>query len=412
MNNSNQRPAGTGGQPRRPTPARPGARPQRRQGTPPNGRAPQQQPKKQRKRSENRWFRAIVMVLCTLGLCIFLAIFILQSANDLFGLNQEDKQIEVTIPAGATRSQVASILSKAGVVDQNLTFQLYASIKEGQRYLPGTYVFNSNMGYDEILRDLRTSTSQMASVKITFVEGENVYEIASKLEEKEVCDAQAFLDHLQTGEFGYEFMDQLPEDDRLRFRRLEGYLFPDTYEFYVGENVDSVARKFLGTFNTKIGSALKDRMKDRGLTLDETLTLASIIQKEAGGVHGIDEMKRVSSVFHNRLAVPSTFPKLQSDVTVHYVDNFIKPFHDIRNQNMYDAYNTYVCNGLPVGPICNPGLDAIEAALYPEDTGYYFFVTDVQENFYYSVTAQEHYQKVIEASRVEGEGKIHGIDTQ
>ena len=153
-------------------------------------------------------------------------------------------------------------------------------------------------------------------------------------------------------------------------------------------------------------------MMDLNLSLDEAITLASIIQKEAGGVNGPDEMRRVSAVFHNRLDLKEEYPKLQSDVTRDYATKYIIPFHDMRNQPMYDAYNTYVCDGLPVGPICNPGLDAIEAALYPTDVPYYFFVTDVEEHFYYAETLQKHYENIRLASAVEGEGEIHGTNTE
>lgn len=416
MENRNGRPAGNGrtsagGQPGRTAPARRQGAPSSR-ATPPPQRAPQNG-KAKRPKSKNRWFRAIVMVLATVGFCVFLAVFLLQSALDMFGLNQEDHQIEVTIPEKATLQQVSSILVKAGVVDRRLTFQIFAGLKpeESRVYKSGNYLLNSNMGYDEILRDLRTGQNQSETVEITFIEGRNIYEIASLLEENKVCEAEAFINHLQTTDFGFEFMDQLPEN-ALRYRRLEGYIFPDTYQFLVGENVDEVARKFLKNFNAKVTTQMRNRMRDLNLTLDEAITLASIIQKETGGVGGIDEMKRVSSVFHNRLNLKAEYPKLQSDVTRNYVNYFIIPFHDTRNQEMYDAYNTYVCDGLPVGAICNPGIDAINAALYPDDTPYYFFVTDVQNQFYYAETAQQHYQNVATASRVEGEGIIHGIDTE
>lgn len=375
------------------------------------GRTPPSSKSKKKSRSENRWGRAILMVLATVMFCGFLALFILQSALDMFGLNQEDQMIEVNIPEEPSLSQISSILSKSGIIDQGITFQLYASIKQDEQYYGGDYVFNVNMGYDEILSKLRTKTVENATVTITFVEGVNVYEIAQQLEDEGVCNADEFLEIMETADFGYEFMDQLPEDG-IRFRRLEGYLFPDTYEFYVGENVESVARRFLSNFSSKITTQMSNRMRDLNLTLDETITLASIIQKEAGGVHGIDEMKRVSSVFHNRLNLAEAYPKLQSDVTREYVNRFIKPFLDFTDQELYDAYNTYACDGLPAGPICNPSADAIEAALYPADSNYYFFVTDVKEQFYYSETADEHYQKVITASNVEGEGEIHGTDTE
>ena len=124
-----------------------------------------------------------------------------------------------------------------------------------------------------------------------------------------------------------------------------------------------------------------------GLTLEETVTLASIVQAESGHE---DQMRKVSSVFWNRLEHPDDYPKLQSDVTREYVNNFIKPYIEAPNQAIYDAYNTYACEGLPVAPICNPGMDAIRAALYPEDTKYYYFLTDKEGNYYYARTLSEH----------------------
>lgn len=388
-----RRPAVPGQQPRRPAPAGAGGPASQRQGA---------------KRSDSRWFRAILMVMATVVLCVFLAIFVLQSANDLFGLNQPDNQIEIVVPQNTTLNQISFILAKSGVVDKQFTFQIYASLQKIESFKPGNYMFNSNMGYDQILTALKTGSTKKEVVKLTFIEGENVYEIAAKLEKGKVCDAEEFLDYLQTGEIGFDFMDQLPESG-LRFHRLEGYLFPDTYEFYVGEKVDSVAKKFLRNFDAKITTNMKNKMMDLGLSLDETITLASVVQKEANNV---DEMKRVSSVFHNRMNLKEQFPKLQSDVTKIYVEKFIKPFQSTKDQAMYDAYNTYVRDGLPIGAICNPGMDAIDAVLYPADTPYYFFVTDVQEHFYYSVSAQEHYNNVVLAARVEGEGEIHGTDTE
>lgn len=375
--------------------------------------APRQQSRRRNEkppRSESRWFRAILMVIATLALCVFVAVFLLRSASDLFGLNQEDRQIEVEIPEDAGLTQVATILHQSGAVDQQLTFQIYASLQKDEKYYGGKYIFNSNMGYDEILSRLRTGSSQKEVVTLYFTEGRNAYEIAQLLEEYEVCNAQEFLDYLQSGDFDYEFIDRMPTDS-LRFRRFEGYIFPDTYEFYVGESVDQVAKKFLSNFADKISTQMETRMRDLNLTLDEAIILASIIQKDAGS-GGLEQMKMVSSVYHNRIDLKEQYPLLQSDVTKYYVNSFIVPFHDVRNQNMYDAYNTYVREGLPVGPICNPGADAIEAALYPEESANYFFVVDVQDGFYYAENEQDHYSNIRIAARVEGDGKIHGVDTE
>lgn len=152
----------------------------------------------------------------------------------------------------------------------------------------------------------------------------------------------------------------------------------------------------MDNFESKITDEMYAQMKNQNLTLDETITLASMIQEESSG-H--EEMGRVSSVFHNRLDNSVTYPRLQSDVTIFYVNRDIKPFLQVNDQEMYDAYNTYKCTGLPVGPVCNPGIDAIKAALYPEDTDYYFFLTDANGKFYYAKTADQHYQNEQIAAR-------------
>ena len=355
-----------------------------------------------------RFFRAMICVLIVLALSGFLSIFLLESANDLLGFNKEDTQIEVVIPENAQLKEISDILSEEGVISQPLTFQIYAKLRKmADSFQPGTYLLNSNMSYDEIMLALKNATNVTETIRLTFPEGMSLYEIAQMLEENKVCDAQAFIDVLQTGEFDYEFIQMLP-DDELRFYRLEGYIFPDTYDFFIGEKPISVAKKFLDAFNSRVTSDLYDRMRDLNMTLDEAITLASIIQKEASSA---EEMYMVSSVFHNRLE-RAEFPSrmLQSDVTVHYVENFIKPRLDIENQPMYDAYNTYACVGLPVGPICSPGLDAIDAALYPDSSDYFYFLTDKNGKYYYAQTGEEHYRNEREAESVGGVD--HGTDTQ
>jgi UPF0755 protein len=353
------------------------------------------------------------MVIATVVGCVFIALFILDSAQDLFGLNQPDIVIEINIPEGSSNREVAQILADKGIITKLSTFMIYSGLKtEEGDFKSGDYIFNTNMGYDQLISAMKNKTVQKEVVTITFIEGRTVQEIAKQLDEKDVCGEEDFLEYLQTGEFDYEFMDRLPDDD-LRFRKLEGYIFPDTYDFYVGEKVESVAAKFLANFQRKMTDEMETRMTNLNLTMDEMITLASIIQKEAGDP---DEMKLVSSVFHNRLRNAEIYPKLQSDVTIYYVNNFIEKQLNVVNQTLYDAYNTYVCDGLPVGPICNPGMDAIEAALNPEDTEDYFFVTDVNGKYYYAKTAEDHEQNVRTAraqkSEDGSEGEIHGIDVQ
>ncbi|MEM1485360.1 endolytic transglycosylase MltG [Oscillospiraceae bacterium PP1C4] len=360
--------------------------------------------------SVNRWVKALVVLVVVLGVSVFLAFFALESASDLFGLNKQDNQIEIKLPENLSMSEIASLLKDDGIIRQPLTFQLYAGLKnKAENFIPGTYLLNSNMSYDEIMVMFKTGNTKKVEVMLLFYEGMTLNDMADKLEENKVCSKKELFDYLDAGKFPweYKFLESVPEDAN-RFRRYEGYFFPDTYEFYEDMSPTDVTRKFFSNFNNKIDDELYAKMEKMGMTLDQTITLASIIQREVGNVK---DMGYVSSVFHNRLNDPQTFPNLQSDTTREYVESDIKPYVNVTNQAMYDAYNSDAGKrvGLPVGPICNPGLDAIEAALKPTDSNYYFFVCDVDGLCYYATTDAEHEQNKAIAK---AKGKTHGIDTE
>lgn len=360
---------------------------------------------KQKKRGTKPIGVTVLTVLCIVLVAVLLALFILSSVTDLFALGKENKQIEVNITEGMSSGQIANILKKQGVIDQSSTFYLYSSFvrRASNQFQAGNYLFNSNMGYDEIIIMLKSGNINDETVSITFFEGETLREIARKLEENKVCSAKEFIEATETANFDYEFLSLASESDSV-FRRMEGYLYPDTYEFYVPENVNSVLNKFLKNFNNRVYEGIYDKILDSGYTLSEAITLASIIQEEAGTV---EEMRHVSSVFHNRLNNWST-PRLQSDVTIFYVEDNIKPYMQTVNQPLYDAYNTYECVGLPAGPICSPGMDAILAAIEPDTTEDEYFVTDINGKYYYAKTFEEHEQNCYIAARV---GIDHGTDT-
>jgi len=328
----------------------------------------------------------------------------------MLGLNQEDYQIAITIPQDAEISEVVRILGQSGVVSHPTTFRFYLNFRsvQAENLLPGDYIFNTRMSYDEIIRAMMTGRTVREVVRLTFIEGWTLWDYAHYLEEHGVVGAEEFIEYLNTADFGFEFFGMIDRHPH-RFHMLEGYLFPDTYDFYVGENVGSVARKFLRNFNDRVMTPqMLARMEQMGLTVDETLTLASIIQREAGLP---DDMRIVSSVFHNRLNSPN-FPRLESDVTDRYIEEEILPRLTFVNQAILDAYDTYVAEGLPIGPVCNPGMDAIMAALHPEDTDvqFFFFVTDVTGDFHFAVTYAQHQQNIAHVLSI-GE-EIGGIGTQ
>ncbi len=362
-------------------------------------------PRRRRKAKRGRLLLAVALFL---GVSAALAYFGLSSAVDLFAFGKPDQQIELTVEEGMSLNQISGLLGEKEVIEHPLAFSFYARLRgSANSFQAGDYILNSNMSYDRIITALRMGDTVKEEVTVTFYEGMTLREIANLLEENKVCDAEAFVTCLQSAEFDYEFLNMLPENE-LRFYRLEGYLFPDTYDFYVGENVQSVAKKFLRNFSARVMGDVYNEIQDAGMTLDETIILASIIQKEAGNP---DEMGLVSSVFHNRINdLAAGLPMLQSDVTIHYIEEDIKPYQTMGTQEIYDAYNTYVCRGLPAGPICCPGLDAIRAAISPEESSYYFFVTDSNGKYYYSSTLNEHYANVRLAAAAGG--VTHGTDVQ
>lgn len=223
-------------------------------------------------------------------------------------------------------------------------------------------------------------------VRVTFPEGSTVSQIALLLEENGVCSAAEFMAAANNplSNEGYGFVIPNPEE---RAILLEGYVFPDTYEFYRNESASNALSRFLKNTQVKIDEEVLSRCDELGYTVDEILTLASIIQEEAGNP---SEMGKVSSVIHNRLN-SSSFPKLQCDVATFYLRDYVKPYVDeARYSELVELYNTYKCEGLPAGPITNVGTDAINAALYPEDTDYYYFVTDSDGNYLYAETWSAH----------------------
>ena len=236
----------------------------------------------------------------------------------------------------------------------------------------------------------QTETTQPVpnTVRVTFPEGKTVLQIAQLLEENGVCPAADFVQAVNESDSDYAAA--LRGEDRPFL--LEGYVFPDTYEFYKNESASMALSRFLANFSGKFSDAELARAKELDMTMDEVLALASIIQAEAGVP---SEMPRVSAVLHNRM---QRGMRLQCDVTYYYLENTVMPYlcpdgwDDEVYEKYADLYYTYRFKGLPQGAICNPGSDAIAAALYPADTDDLYFVTDADGNYYYSATYEKHQQ--------------------
>lgn len=353
-------------------------------------------------------FSGIVMTTVIVVAAIMLAAFMVSCLTDLLGFMKSDESVEVTVPEQTDTSEMAEILHEEGLINQPIFFKLFTKVmKKKDNYPAGTYSLKGTMGYEGMIKEIQESKEERETVKLTFPEGWTLNQIADYLERAEVCSRVAFLRELQKSNFSgkYPLVNGCPTSEN-RFYRLEGYMFPDTYNFYIGDTPEEVIKRFLDNLETQITPEMRKQADAIGMSMDEVLTLASIVQKEASDN---ENMPKVASVFCNRLNNPGDFPNLQSDVTINYVNDDIIP-NLTENTARYNAYyNTYVCKGLPSGAVCSPGLAAINAVLYPADTNYYYFVTDSKGRYYYAVTFDEHKENIRMANEVDS--VAGGVDT-
>lgn len=347
--------------------------------------------KKKKKKKGMRALRSIILAAVILIISMVLALLIIVYGRDVLGINNDNTTKIITIPQGADTGEIADILEKEGVITYPSLFKVFAGFSgKDANFTAGDHELRPDMAYDTIFENLASpSLGSKDVVNIAFPEGITIVEAADLLEEQGVCNADDFIDYFNNkSKCGLAYEAHLPSFTNGKFYKMEGYLYPDTYQFYTNMDVDLVCQKILRNFNDKITERDYERMQTLGISLDDTLIIASMIQREAGS---LDQMTRISSVFWNRLNNPEDFPKLQSDPTSGYVEDVIKPHIDKYDEDLFNSYDTYVCDGLPAGAICNPGYDAIQAALYPASTNYFYFYSNINtKETYFSRTLAEH----------------------
>ena len=338
----------------------------------------------------------------SLAIIIFFSVIIsvygINCVNDVLALKTDDTPTEVTISANMSDSEVIKTLKKSDLIHNRLFCTLFLRLMDkGGDYVTGKYTLTPDMGLEKMISTMQADYTKSATVQLTFPEGWTIDQIAQKLESNKVCSAASFITTLQSVDFSeeYDFLRQIDDKDK-RFRALEGYIYPDTYDFYIGEPASSVAKRFLDNFKNKWIESYQARADELGMTIDEVITVASILQKEAATT---EQMAPIASVLYNRLE-SSNFQWLQCDSTETYLLETIKPTLTsstedtekyISFRNLYDTYSDE-CTGLPVGAICNPGDSAIYAALNPDETNYFYFRHDSEGKVYYAATFAEHEQ--------------------
>ena len=356
----------------------------------------------------------ILLVLVVL-LVLAAGAALLFARSEINGRTTDAEPVTVSIQQGSGVAAIAQELKDAGVIRSAYLFRWYVGHKGAAAKLQyGDFTLQTGANaYDAIIAVL-SQYAKAETVRITIPEGTTAIAIAQKMEAAGLCSAEDFLKEANEGDFSeYTFWQYVPDDADApdRFMKCEGYLFPETYEFLKDDTVHNYVATFYAQFDAQITDEMYAELKKQDMTLPELITLASFVQEEAGN----SQDSNVAQVFRNRLAEGSPYPRLQSntssyiqsDADNNYLWNWVAPYYggwDNIPENIVAAYDTYSCKGLPAGPISNPGLAAIQAALDPqpdEDAkDAYFFVTDLKGNYYYARTLSEHNANCQKAAEV------------
>ncbi len=328
-------------------------------------------------------------------------------ATDVLGLDGDDVPVEVTLPEdifhveerqeendeGETETvevnvadieKVAEELYQKGLIKYRWLFKLYVKFsKSGDMLKPGTYTLNMVYDYRALVHGMTGAKGPRDTTTLTIPEGYSITQIVDLLVENGVCEREELLDALKNYDFDYDFLDKGTLGQE---KRLEGYLFPDTYEFYVDDDPANVISKFLDNFKRKWEEDFDALAQEQGYSRWQILIIASMIEKEAGNDA---ERDLISSVIYNRLRHPDrqgTNGFLQINATIYYV---IADTGEEYSTEIDSPYNTYLYPGLPAGPIANPGIASIRAALQPRSTSYYYYALGKNKTHQFFETYRE-----------------------
>ena len=332
-----------------------------------------------------------VFIVCV---SVILACLAWMAASDALALNKESFTAVVNLPSSifvtetvdetdadgnvintktvrtADISYISDELKEAGLIQYQWLFELFCKISHAERKVtPGTFELKSSFDYRALIQNMRAGSGATVTIDVTFPEGFTMEQIFRRLEENEVCSYEELMEAAANYRYNYSFLEGMEAGDA---GRLEGFLFPDTYQFYVGMQASSAINKFLENFHYLLTADMLKQASDRGLTMRQVVTIASMIEKEAAvdPDNNTDERALIASVIINRLKAGMP---LGIDATILYVfpDHEGAPTGEML---AFDSpYNTRMYAGLPPTPICSPSLAAIKAALNPESTNYYYY---------------------------------------
>lgn len=369
---------------------------------------PPEKPKRKAKRRIVPLFVKVILYLVIVGItAIGLGYGIWECAQDVLAFGRSDEMLTVTIKESDTLDDIAQMLADKGVIKYPWLFKFYCNFTDSSDTMdPGTYEIYYNYDYHALVNGMIASSPNRTTVRVMIPEGMTAAQIFALMEKNGVCTVDELAKCAAETEFDYWFLEGIPYGEE---NRLEGFLFPDTYDFYEDDDPERVLDKLLTNFDRKfsdnakeqlvtLNEAFAERLSVAGYDEDyiaahqfsvyELITVASMIERETAGV---TESGNIASVIYNRLCDPANWPYINIDATVVYALGGINRPLTYEDTQVDSPYNTYKYAGLPVGPISNPGLSSITAALNPADTDYYFYALDKSTGFHhFSKTYDEH----------------------
>ena len=350
----------------------------------------QQQQRRSRRRKNSGCAGTVVYVIAVLGISIVLSLVAIFMANDVFAFVKDDAVKEITVSENTKVPELAKELDDAGVISYGTVFKLYVMLKgnEDDGVLAGSYSLNPNMDYGQII-DTLTNSASTDTIMITIPEGYSTMQIKQLLLDEHVCTEEAIDEALNVHPFKQDF---LQERKPAREGWLEGYLFPDTYEIFKGNStVVGTLNKMINNFDDKYDEEIQAGAEALGRSMHEVLTVASLVEREAL-VDG--ERARIAGVIYNRLNNAASFPFLQIDASVLYGLGRTSGRLSEEDLASDTPYNLYTKQGLPPGPICNPGYASLYAATHPEQHNYFYYVAMPDGSHLFANNYDEHQNNI------------------
>lgn len=369
---------------------------------------------KHKKKSKNKKvnssiFSGIILTIIILTISTVIAFTGITVGLEFLGIGKSTSTIKLNIEESYSIDDIADALYNKGIINSKFLFKLCVNVKNAEdKIVAGDIELQPSMSYNDKINALMTSRQSFETVDITFPEGTTLYEAAKMLKDKGVISSvTGFIYDFNSLKLGYDYEDIIDSSSE-KFFAMEGYFYPDTYQFYIDSDNETIISTLRSVFDTKFTDDMKARAEELNYTIDEVITIASIVQLESATV---EEMPIIASIFSNRLndgpynRFDEYIARLQSDPTSNYYSQTItSAASELQNyttaeMNAFkDKYDTYEREGLPVGPICNPGIDAINAVLYPENTDYFYFCHDITtKKGYYAKTLSEHNNNLVKA---------------